>query len=61
MPPEAKPISVGLMPPTMPPGLNDMISTPAVATRIAVIIGSVTASPRKISPKIATWIGSVLI
>jgi hypothetical protein len=31
-----------------------MISTPAVATRIAVIIGSVTASPRKISPKIAT-------
>ena len=54
MPPDAKPISVGLTPPTMPPGLNDMISTPAVATRIAVIIGSVTASPRKISPKMAT-------
>ncbi len=44
----------------MPPGLIDMTITPAVATRIAIIIGKVTASPRKIKPKIATWIGSVL-
>ena len=61
MPPEASPNRVGLMPPTMPPGLVDMITTPAVATRIAVIIGQVTASPRKMRPKIATWIGSVLM
>ena len=47
MPPEASPISVGLMPPTMPPGLVDMITTPAVATTIAVIIGQVSVSPRK--------------
>ncbi len=39
MPPEARPSSVGLMPPTMPPGLVDMMTTPAVATRIAIIIG----------------------
>ena len=43
----------------MPPGLVDMIRTPAVATTIAVAIGAVTLSPRKIRPKIATWIGSV--
>ena len=49
------------MPPTMPPGLVDMMTTPAVATTIAIIIGKVTASPRKIRPKIATWIGSVLM
>ena len=59
MPPEASPISVGLTPPPMPPGLNDITMTPAVATKIDVIIGHVTASPRKIRPKIATWIGSV--
>ena len=49
------------MPPIMPPGLNDITSTPAVAMMIATIIGRLTASPRKISPKIATWIGSVLM
>jgi len=38
-----------------------MITTPAVATRIAAIIGQVTISPRKMSPKTATWIGSVLM
>jgi hypothetical protein len=42
-------------------GLVDMITTPAVATMIATIIGKVTLSPRKIKPKIATWIGSVLV
>ena len=52
-------MSVGLTPPTMPPGLIDITMTPAVATRIAVIIGSVTRSPRKISPNTATWMGSV--
>ena len=36
-----------------------MITTPAVAIRIATIIGHVTTSPRKMKPKIATWIGSV--
>ena len=49
------------MPPLMPPGLYDMTRTPAVAITIAIIIGRLTASPRKISPKIATWIGSVLM
>jgi hypothetical protein len=38
-----------------------MITTPAVAMTIATIIGQVTTSPRKMSPKIATWIGSVLM
>ena len=61
MPPEASPMSVGLMPPTMPPGLVDMMTTPAVATTIAVIIGQVRRSPRKTRPKTATWIGSVLM
>ena len=49
------------MPPVMPPGLYDMTRTPAVAMTIAIIIGRLTASPRNISPKIATWIGSVLM
>ena len=38
-----------------------MIITPAVAIRIAAIIGQVTISPRKMSPNTATWIGSVLM
>ena len=37
------------MPPVMPPGLYDMTRTPAVAITIAIIIGRLTASPRKIS------------
>jgi hypothetical protein len=72
MAPEARPSSVGLMPPAprsplsrLPGrkarGLVDMITTPAVAMTIATIIGQVTTSPRKINPKIATWIGSVLM
>ena len=42
--------------------LGDLV-TPAmaVATMIATIIGQVTLSPRKMSPKIATCIGSVLV
>ena len=52
-------MSVGLTPPTIPPGLVDMMRTPAVAIRIAVSIGKVTASPRKIRPKIAAWMASV--
>ena len=61
MPPEASPISVGLIPPIMPPGFVDMITTPEVATMMAVIIGTVTVSPRNRRPKTATWIGSVLM
>ena len=47
-------MSVGFMPPTMPPGLVDMITTPAVAIRMAIIIGKVSMSPRKTRPKTAT-------
>ena len=54
MPPDARPMSVGFMPPTIPPGLVDMISTPAVAIRMAIIIGQVSMSPRKTRPKTAT-------
>ena len=45
----------------MPPGLVDITITPAVATKIAAIIGQVTVSPRNTRPNTATWIGSVLI
>ena len=38
-----------------------MITTPEVATMMAVIIGTVTVSPRNNRPKTATWIGSVLM
>ncbi len=61
MPPDISPITVGLMPPVMPPGLYDITRTPAVAITIAAMIGRLTTSPRKIAPKIATWIGSVLM
>ena len=72
MAPEARPSIVGLMPlaPRSPllrlpgrkaRGLLDMITTPTVAMTIATIIGQVTLSPRKMSPKSATWIGSVLM
>ena len=54
IPPEARPISVGFTPPTMPPGLVDMITTPAVAIRMAIIIGQVSTSPRKTRPNTAT-------
>ena len=61
MPPEASPISVGRMPPTPPGIFVDMITTPEVATMMAVIIGTVSVSPRNNRPKTATWIGSVLM
>ena len=62
MPPAASPTSVGRMPPlALAPGLNDITMTPTVAMMIAAIIGSVTASPRNSSPKIATCTGSVLM
>ena len=41
--------------------LNDIITTPAVATRMATSIGPVSASPRKTSPNTAACTASVLI
>ena len=43
------------------PGVTDMRMTPTVAIRIAAASGTVIASPRKTSPKIATCTGSVLM
>ena len=54
IPPDATPMSVGRRPPIMPPGLVDMITTPAVAMRIAMIIGQVSMSPRNTRPNTAT-------
>ncbi len=49
--PRRGPTASVCMPPTMPPGLVDMITTPAVATTIAIIIGQSLLSPRKIKPE----------
>ena len=62
MPPEARPSSVGLMPPACAaPGFSDITTTPAVAIRMASASGGVTASPSRTRPNSATCTGSVLI
>ena len=62
MPPDARPMIVGrMLVAPVAPGLNDITTTPTVAMMIAAIIGTVTASPRNSSPKIATCTGSVLM